>query len=152
MLIWRNLMTKFCRIFNFFAPIKLEMHSIRPAKQNMLPTAQLNKERNYNLFAQSLNEWLNEFEAQKLNNWILSLTFFVLSSIKFRIQYNYFELFLCTEYIKYIRIHKKNKAILTVFLLCLASSIQKLFWNLVIALLLYETNNQLEWIQIYDSS
>ncbi len=44
------------------------MHSIRPAKQNMLPTAQLNKERNYNLFAQSLNEWLNEFEAQKLNN------------------------------------------------------------------------------------
>jgi hypothetical protein len=36
---WRKFITKFCRIFNFFSPIKLEMHSIRPAKLNMLPTS-----------------------------------------------------------------------------------------------------------------
>ncbi len=35
----RKFITRFCKIFNFSGPIKLEIHSIRPAKQNMLPTA-----------------------------------------------------------------------------------------------------------------
>jgi hypothetical protein len=42
--------------FSFFCPIKLEMHSIRSAKQNLLPTAGL-EDKKYNFGESYLNRF-----------------------------------------------------------------------------------------------